>query len=309
MSPGPSSPVGVTPTAGQSRTASPTRDARPSTAGQWVQSNPVKDAPHFGNGETGIRGFILDKKTMYLNQLSAAAGSRAEHLKALTVVLSFPPKVSLEDLDLDERIRACLQDIHQHYAKLSRAPPSQDFSGLSDMYTNIQYSALLRFLRDFGIGKFLVSKAEVFELFRFSSDGSRTLNLEQFQTFVYNMSRVAFSRPPHLVPVEHCLRHFYTNVLTETYRNNLGYLGSSAAIFGAPTVSPVKSKSVSPAKAVKASPNKSTASPAPTFLTPSNGYPSFEPYKPMARVGGSLAKKLGVEAEKPRASLLKPAKE
>ena len=290
---------------GPSRSVSPPpANSKPAASGgQWVQSVGGTSPPQFGASDASVRGLIEERRLYYESELLSCKGSRADHVRALTLALVTAPKASVVNLDEDEKIRAALQDIHGHYSKLSRAAPAQNFAGLFELYTTMQYPAVLQFTRDFGISKYLVSKTEVFELFRFASDGSQRLLPGQFFTFVFNMSRVAFSRPPHSVAVDRCLAHFYNFVLTDNYRSNLGFLGSGAAngYFASPSVSPVGSPVSSPKK----SPLFTAASITPPFMTKPVGSPPLEIYKPAVRVGAGLAKKVGAE---PRTSgkLLKP---
>ena len=107
-----------------------------------------------------------------------------------------------------------LGSLHEKYAKMCQGNSSRKFILVSSQSLTLSSQGVFVMLKDFGINKYLVSKDEVLSIFRFASQSNKSsLNKHQFMTFILNLARVMFSRPPHNVPLDECLNLFIVKYL------------------------------------------------------------------------------------------------
>ena len=147
------------------------------------------------------------------------SSTKAQHLKQLITL--FDDQKSEDDPEEQLRIRIALLEIHAFYSKMHMHPSNCLFDELNEAKQNMQLVHAHRFLKNFGIGKLLISKQEVVECFNFACDSKRSLNSDQFMTFVFNVARLIYSRPPHNIPLDKCLSYFYTALITDHFRAKL----------------------------------------------------------------------------------------
>ena len=168
-----------------------------------------------------LKDFAADVRKTFEKLLAdtPAPSTKAQHLRSL--IMLFDDQKPEDDPEEQLRIRIALLEIHAFYSKMHMHPANCLFDELNEAKQNMQLAHVHRFLKNFGIGKLLISKQEVTECFNFACDSKRSLNSDQFMTFVFNVARLIYSRPPHNVPLDKCLSFFYTALITDHFRSRL----------------------------------------------------------------------------------------
>jgi hypothetical protein len=124
------------------------------------------------------------------------------HINQVIKTLEKHVKMNLEDPQL--------VNLHEKYARMSLG--KSQIIVPSELLT-LSSNGVCLMLKELVINKYLVSKEEVFSIFRFASQGDKNLNKKQFMTFILNLARVMLSRPPHNVPLDECLNLFIVKYL------------------------------------------------------------------------------------------------
>ena len=123
-----------------------------------------------------------------------------------SVINTLEKHITLDHLDHPQ-----LGSLHERYARQMQAKHS--VSGGVGGELKLPQNGVFVMLKELGVNKYLVSKDEVISIFRFAAQGGRNLSKRQFLTFVLNLARLAFSRPPHNVPLDECMDVFIAKFL------------------------------------------------------------------------------------------------
>ena len=168
-----------------------------------------------------IQVVAANLKKVFDSHLAFASpdSTRAKHISDISIL--FDEKKPAMDEDEAIKIRVDMLEIHGFYSKMTMHPPNCSFDDLSDAVSNMQIGQCFRFLKDYGVNKYLASKEEITECFHYACGSRLSLNIDQFMNFVFNLARLMYSRPPHNVNLERCLPHFYDCLITDHFRTKL----------------------------------------------------------------------------------------